>query len=43
LFGKEIEKYNQRLANKSKIFWGLIVATTISIIAGLIVTYMTPK
>jgi hypothetical protein len=43
LFGKEFERYKQRLETKSKIFWVLFAGLIIAILAGLIVWYITLK
>lgn len=43
LFGKEIERYNRRLGTVSKVFWVVFVGLIISIVAGLIVWYITLK
>lgn len=37
LIGKEIENYKRKLKLRSNLFWGIIIASTISILTGLIV------
>lgn len=41
LFGKEIKRHEIRQRRRSNIFWGIIVATVVSVIAGLIVWLAT--
>lgn len=41
LFGREIDRYNSKQAFRNKLIWGVIVASAVSIITGLLVWLLT--